>query len=352
MYIFAEPMSEDEINEIQKTNKQDLADFLKSLEHKLQKHKGSLVVKDEFDEEAFKEEETKVEGNDAIEAESTNVEDVGGEAESGNDATLKNMVDMEGQDEVLPLPEVMEDEANQELETGESAVTMANGDEEANQVEGIEGEDPDRVLDLESGVEKGYEGVDGEDEIKTETGETTVTMASGDEETNQVEDIEEAGEDPDRALDLEPDVEKGYEGVDGEDEIKTETEESIVSQTSPPEPERRELLGMTLTAQNFVNGRIISRPSVLGPTDKWTVKYTLVEAKTQDSAWITYNAVKKRRKNAVSRRLLTEEDENKNISGYVRYLRKLSKEGRVWATTKDNENGEPVTYKPERSDVD
>ncbi len=69
---------------------------------------------------------------------------------------------------------------------------------------------------------------------------------------------------------------------------------AVAEQTQPKTPES-ELLALTLTIKNKVNGAYVDRPTELGKDDDWTVEYEIEEVK-QPRANTIYESLKERRR--------------------------------------------------------
>lgn len=108
------------------------------------------------------------------------------------------------------------------------------------------------------------------------------------------------------------------------DEIDREQRETVPSN-------RQELLAMTLTIRNVVNGKYARRPEAFGPGDHWSVEYELEEIDVATRAWSLYAACQKRR----SRQLDDEDDEDAALNYYLRKLRKITEQGRKWRNAQD-----------------
>lgn len=93
--------------------------------------------------------------------------------------------------------------------------------------------------------------------------------------------------------------------------------------------EQGELLAMTLTIRNKVNAEYVTRPDILTSSDTWTVEYSLSEIKHADQAWDLYRACQKRR----MKKLAPDEDEE--ISRYIQELRGMSQKGAIWRREMD-----------------
>lgn len=110
-------------------------------------------------------------------------------------------------------------------------------------------------------------------------------------------------------------------GREQETPVSTTKEKVIV--------EQGELLAMTLTIRNKVNAEYVTRPDILTASDTWTVEYSLSEIKHADQAWDLYRACQKRR----MKKLVPDEDEE--ISRYIQELREMSQRGAIWRRVMD-----------------
>ncbi|PKX95824.1 Pet127 family protein [Aspergillus novofumigatus IBT 16806] len=100
------------------------------------------------------------------------------------------------------------------------------------------------------------------------------------------------------------------------------------SQDAPAEEAQeapRELLAMTLTIKNKMNGYYVERPTNFTSSDKWTVQWELTEVK-QQQAQSLYTACQNRRAKALANRGEGESGVAANV--YIRKLRELAKQGR------------------------
>ena len=100
------------------------------------------------------------------------------------------------------------------------------------------------------------------------------------------------------------------------------------------------ILAMTLTIRNKVNDRYVPRPLELKRTDKWSVEYALAEVPTEDRAWALYRACQLRRKRMLEHSESDGEDTAANY--YIERLRGLSQKGKVWRKEQEEtEEGKP-----------
>jgi hypothetical protein len=93
------------------------------------------------------------------------------------------------------------------------------------------------------------------------------------------------------------------------------------------EESKVDVMTMTLTIRNLVNGEYVERPHQITKDDKWTVEYALVTVPDERGRTV-YEACKKRRRQA----LTFEKKESVNAwnNKYLENLRRLSQKGRVW----------------------
>jgi hypothetical protein len=99
-----------------------------------------------------------------------------------------------------------------------------------------------------------------------------------------------------------------------------------------------EILAMTLTLRNKVNGQYTLRPERLTEEDKWSIEYSLIEVPTQRRARALYEACQTRRKKKMHAPPVQEDAEMINL--YIQNLRKMSQRGKDWRTEQDKKDSE------------
>ena len=128
-----------------------------------------------------------------------------------------------------------------------------------------------------------------------------------------------------------------------EDQTKADrpsiNEEIIQADTTAESSKSEGILAMTLTLRNKVNGKYVLRPLKMTATDEWTVEYSLTEVSDQTRARALYNACQLRRKKKMERALVPDEDEG-GVNGYIQNLRNLSTSGRKWRKKQDKMDSE------------
>ena len=97
-----------------------------------------------------------------------------------------------------------------------------------------------------------------------------------------------------------------------------------------------DILAMTLTIRNKVNGKFVLRPEHLTAKDNWSIEYSLTEVDTETRARALYQACQNRRKKKHDR-METGNDEEK-LSGFLQILREKSMQGRKWRARQDKED--------------
>ena len=97
-----------------------------------------------------------------------------------------------------------------------------------------------------------------------------------------------------------------------------------------------DLLAMTLTLRNRLNGKYVLRPERMTAEDTWTIDYSLVEVSNDRRARALYDACQKRRQKKLDSPEVPEDAEV--ISQYLRNLRELSARGRDWRNDMDEKD--------------
>lgn len=136
--------------------------------------------------------------------------------------------------------------------------------------------------------------------------------------------------------------EEDYISSQGEDEeFRTDADRPFleaISQENHPDSESDDVLAMTLTLRNKINGHYVLRPENLTKEDKWSIEYSLSEVATQSRAKALYEACQVRRKKKLDMPMAPGDQEV--ISGYARRLREMSSKGREWRDEMDERDAE------------
>ncbi|CAL3965729.1 unnamed protein product [Diplocarpon coronariae] len=94
-----------------------------------------------------------------------------------------------------------------------------------------------------------------------------------------------------------------------------------------------EVLAMTLVIQNKVNGKYVKRPRNLCEKDKWEVEYSLSEIPSAQRAASLYEAIKTRRFRVTEKTVDMKSDTRNNI--YIQNIKKYNAKGRAWREAQD-----------------
>lgn len=94
-----------------------------------------------------------------------------------------------------------------------------------------------------------------------------------------------------------------------------------------------EVLAMTLTIRNKINDRYVHRPEHLSSNDQWSVEYAMAEVGDKSKAWNLYQASQARRAKALDQE--DEDDESRNVDYFIQRLRALSVKGQRWREKQD-----------------
>ena len=112
-----------------------------------------------------------------------------------------------------------------------------------------------------------------------------------------------------------------------------------VAATVPP---LKEVLVMTLTIRSKVNGCYVDRPENLSSRHRWSVEYAMAEVGDNGKAWNLYQASQARRAKALDRG--DDDDENRKADWYIEMLRERSKKGHEWRQKQDKLDRERPRY--------
>lgn len=98
----------------------------------------------------------------------------------------------------------------------------------------------------------------------------------------------------------------------------------------------KDLLAMTLTLRNKVNGEYVLRPERMTAADEWSIEYSLNEVSEPSRAKALYKACQTRRGKKMGTPLVSEDAEV--ISDYIQKLREMSAKGRAWRKEQDKKD--------------
>ena len=390
MYIFAEPMEDGQIVEIQETNKDVVEEFERRV----------LGLGHDVEEEQLSEEEMKAaewasmraKVQEEVERDELDIEEARTIVESLIDeSTVYESGSMSTEEKEKMISELLESAAFSKDEDEDDITSREEGGDGEDGIEGAsadsEGDEMDEDgEDEEEGDESDENGEDGnEDEETQEEDEETVeedgeeveesdnpeqaeeTELMDDSPTeNAKEDVEETVKDGTSELtkdikdteSVDPDSPELVENKDlapNDTSIESDTQEPAEATTysdgnepySPAQSgqaerqDRTEVSAWTLTIRNKVNGEYVDRPRNLTREDQWTIEYALEDVPEQNRAQRLYQACKVRRRKALSS--AKRDDADPWNDRYLGYLRELSRKGKEWREHQNKvDSREPV----------
>lgn len=326
MYIFAEPVTEDDIQRIQNSKKAEIEEYERTVLGRYME-KTPEEVKDEQRQSDWEELQAKVEesmDDDEIESldEDDNLNEVN-EHSTGGESSGHNGLPIH---EIQPDSTSLSDEGLIGLKS-----EMEETCKEGADFEGIFGEhimhhkvieDGEKEQNLEQALRLDGEGEEGQEA----TGKVAMIEEISTGEAHQ--DVQDAREQTGRARDAHEDTNQVMDQPTAENLV---TEAPVDSQSEfedTSESSKSDLLAMTLTIRNKVNGEYVVRPENLGSKDRWTVEYALAEVPDQDQARTLYEKTQRRR--AVTLKRDKNYVKSSFTRAYARKIQQISLRGRKW----------------------
>lgn len=161
------------------------------------------------------------------------------------------------------------------------------------------------------------------------TAGATFENESADETTESVEHIDDSSI-PDEEGQQEDQSEADQGFLDSIDQEVAQADKTATSSSS------KDLLAMTLTLRNKVNGEYVLRPERMTAADEWSIEYSLNEVSEPSRARALYKACQTRRGKKMGTPLVPEDAEV--ISDYIQNLREMSAKGRAWRKEQDKKD--------------
>ena len=267
------------------------------------------------------------------EAEEEQVDDVNQEAnkDEGND---KNIDEAEEGEDNEVIEETTGERNDAEESDGEHS-TDISGDERETFDDRSLSAMTDDALESEDDAESQLE-EDQSDPVADEKPEVETAQEAPEPEPTQF-----SGDAPPQAQ-----GEKEYvpplQGAEGS-EMPTEADQPFLdsiteelASVDDPTSSAQDILAMTLTVRNKVNGKFVLRPEHLTAKDSWSIEYSLDEVSSQRRARALYEACQTRRKKRLDAPEVPEEEEV--LNQYLLRLRELSAKGRKWRDRMDRED--------------
>ena len=123
-------------------------------------------------------------------------------------------------------------------------------------------------------------------------------------------------------------------------------EEVVQADTAALPSASKDFLAMALTLRNKVNGEYVHRPETMSAADEWSIEYSLTDI-PERRARVLYDACQLRRKKKLEKVLVS--DEQEAVPGFIQNLRALSRKGRNWRKKQDKMDEErPVQVLSEK----
>ncbi|KAI9683196.1 MAG: hypothetical protein M1829_005987 [Trizodia sp. TS-e1964] len=316
MYIFAEPMEDEKITEIQSASK-----------HKFDIYEREILGLN-----------TETEPQEDIEVQETlNTPQSKWEAIQ---ATVEQEMEM---DELFPLGSTAEQLAASDEKRHADNTTMSRENKDDGDLtcpsmpvlqtgeDKIEPNETNKVGIVENENEAETEQkepllIDVGDQAETDREETFSVEDGGGNVTSTVEQEHQENPETLRLLSIYPIVPVKTDGDKKWLNLINEKLKDIPTPIQNPE-----VLAMTLTIRNKINGEYQIRPEILGENDEWSIEYSLAEVTTHSRSWTLYKACQARRRAA----LTFEEEDDEKASYFIQNLRALSIKGRMWRKNQD-----------------
>ena len=311
MYIFAEPVTEEQVEEIQSHNTAKIQEFERDILG-LVRGKGSSKVNTREDDSKW--ENIRADVQEAMDKDELSMDESGQNEEANNE-------DLEGIRSAPDRQTVVEQDPMYNRKTPVDA-----HDELIILPSGSEGDDCDSGLDE----------VDREEERRKE--DEVVKGPDTDEVTEPLNTKDDTRSSPE----AQP---SDAVNKDSQEEYQTQADQPFLDSIDQEaakadidaESSSEDILAMTLTLRNKVNGEDVLRPENMTAADEWSVEYSLVEVPVPSRARALYKACQSRRSKKM------EPEDSDVVSGYVQKLRNLSANGRAWRKEQDQrDEKEPV----------
>ena len=402
MYIFAEPVTEQQVAEIQSQNEAKIEAFNRNI---LGLHRGEEVESQDTEEDDSKWDNIQADVQEAMDkdelsvndpskeqdAEDDEVEDSGlgsekqvvfeegplyankNNAHNSEDATTtatgSEGNEENGEDDKDAIDEVESDEEvdDQDEEVDQELTEEEQGNENSDKAEESRGNEE---FEENAGDDSDVEELVGEDEStkvsEDESQSSEQSTIATSEDVIEVEDIAEAEDKGESLLDATTDHEATEDHTKAASDAKTKREyvppmpgaeeeefpteadqpflDSITEELAEADDATssgQDILAMTLTVRNKVNGKFILRPEHLTAQDSWSIEYSLVEVSSQRRARALYEACQLRRKKRLDTPEVPEEEEV--LNQYLLRLRELSAKGKKWRARMDKEDRKKPT---------
>ena len=343
MYIFAEPVTEEEIQEIQESKKAEIEDYERTVLG-IQREPTPEDIENEQDEAEWEELQAKVE-------------------DSMDNDELETLDESENPDDINDNSAVIHSDRPDRLSVDEASLSSGDrpSDEKLfapdSEMEHTDKEDAEFGGNIEKQLEHYEAGDAADDELELQnTSYSRVESREDHVTSNDLDTVEdhrteeprmaapalqtEAGEIYEDATEAVTDLNRDENFVAEAAKIADAGHES--KDKSGSKESNTDLLAMTLTIRNKVNGAYVVRPENVGPNDRWSVEYALAEVPKLEQSRTLYQKTQRRRALILKR---DKKDAKSNFQqSYTRKLAALSSQGRKWRQEQNEiDRAKPVT---------
>ena len=311
MYIFAEPVTEEQVEEIQSHNTAKIQEFERNILG-LVRGKASSMVNTQEDDPKW--ENIRADVQEAMDKDELSVDESGQNEEAISD-------DLEATGSAPDRPMVSEKgplyNRKSPVDANDDVIVPPIGSEGDDRDSGHDEVDREEERKEEDEVDKGQDTVEVTEPLNAKDGTNSLPEAQSSDALNE----------------------------DGQQEYQTQADQPFLDSIDQEaakadidaESSSEDILAMTLTLRNKVNGEDVLRPENMTAADKWSVEYSLVEVAVPARARTLYKACQTRRSKKM------EPEDSDVVSGYVQKLRNLSANGRAWRKEQDKrDEKEPV----------
>ena len=381
-YIFAEPMADEEVAKIQSSNNAKIQDFESRI---LGLTRGSGSETDATQEPDAKWENIQADVQQAMDKDELSINEIDQDQEAINK-------DAEGTKSTPERLEVFEQGplySRSNLVGADDPVTVASvGSEEddGNREDNDNVEERDEGEEVEEVEEKGD--VDGEEhgkaeqsrpleeleeilEDKADVKANDAVKAKRNVSGNGAEDSDTAPKEDDMAGSTSDNeaTDEVAESLNGEDDSSTSPgekpssipdeegrhkyptvadqcfldsmdQEAAQANTLTESSSSKDILAMTLTLRNKINGNYVQRPEKVTASDEWSIEYSLLEVSEQAKARKLYEACQRRRRTKLQP---TVPENAESINIFIKNLRRMSAKGKAWrAQQETSDSKQPV----------
>lgn len=337
MYVFAEPVTEEQITAIQTAKNAEIQKFEEDI---YGNKKGGNDGKGE--DQSWE--------NLEADVQSAMDDDIRDPHHEEGRQDLSSELISRGQGDLKDDGSADRHDATGENEHEESTFRGNNEDTDVRPVEDEEIDDGDSertaMEDLRDDGEDGDEAEDDEAEVD-EADQREEHGALAGEDSNSHETEERRSLEDNKSSEVTLEGRDASSDINGPEPLSSDVSSTLVdATTSQSIPEKtssdsdgKEVLALTLTIRNKINGSNVLRPTDLKPNEQWAIEYSLDEVPNAERAWSLYQACQVRRKKKLDEDKERSENDDQ-VDSYIRRLRQMSRKGAKWRKEQDQKEKE------------